>query len=224
VTEIRQERRSLMTDLRRALAGGRHHYARGRQLQLGELLDSLGNSGAPVTALVLALPFVSPLSLGPVTMPVSVMILLIGIHLMRGRERFPVPARFLSIPLPQGIFRLMRRVIAALSRWFRWHMVPVSPATIDGGRDTFRLACAAGILFGALLLAVPIPFIPLTNTFPALAIIAFCVAYLRRGHKEFYWGMAFTTAALLVFAIYGFIVYTLGMEGLQTLMGRRTTA
>lgn len=217
-----EEHRSLMTDLRFAMSMGRNQYARGERLKLGELMASLGNSGAPVAALLLALPFVWPLSLGPITTPVSLIILLISINLLRGRDKFPLPARYLAVSLPPSLFRLMRRVLALLCRWFRWHKIPVIPPTTTGSRDQFRVACAMGVLAGALLLAVPTPLIPLTNTFPALTIIAFCVAYLRRGRSEFLWGIVFATAALIVYTIIVAIIYAVGFEGLQIMLGRRT--
>ncbi|MCC5874668.1 MAG: exopolysaccharide biosynthesis protein [Candidatus Sumerlaeia bacterium] len=224
VTDIDHEHRNVMTDLRSALSMGRNQYARGEELKLGDLLASLGNSGAPVAAMVLALPFVWPLSLGPITIPASLLILLISINLLRGRDQFPLPARYLAVSLPPSLFRLMRRVIALLCRWFRWHTIPVYPAATTGSRDRFRTACALGILAGALLLAVPTPLIPLTNTFPALTIVSFCVAYLRRGRSEFLWGLGFAVAALIVYAICGAVIYMIGLEGLQALVGRRSVA
>ena len=219
MADTTREPRSLMTDLRLALAEGRQQIARGERLKLGDLMSSLGNSGAPVTALLLALPFVSPLSLGPITTPISVLIMLISLNLLRGRDKFPLPAKYLKVHVPPSLFRLMRRVIAKLSRWFRWHTMPVAPPTTAGNRDPFRVACAVGVLVGALLLAVPIPMLPMTNTFAALAIIAFCVAHLRCGRREFLWGIGFTITSLVIFAIFGIVVYVLGMEGLRALMG-----
>lgn len=208
---------TLMTDIRRALSTGRQAHGRGDSLRLGELLHALGPSSAATAALVLAVPFVWPLSLGPITTPFSILITFIGWQLVRGREQFPIPAKYLAIPVPRVIFRLMRRIVATLARRGRWHRIVVEEVpTNDRAADPFRRACAWGIVAGALLLMVPIPMLPLTNTFSALAIIAFAIAWMLRSRRQFTLGVIWCVITVVYFALLAGLVIYLGKEGLTS--------
>lgn len=209
---------TLMTDIRRALSVGRQAHGRGESLRLGELLHALGPSSAATAALVLAVPFVWPLSLGPITTPFSLLIAFIGWQLVRGREEFPIPAKYLSVPIPRAIFRLMRRIVAILSRRGGWHRIVIeSQESDDRSADPFRRACAWGMIAGALLLMVPIPMLPLTNTFSALAIIAFAIAWMLRSRRQFTLGVVWCVITIFYFALLtGALIY-LGKEGITSL-------
>ncbi len=207
-----------MTDLRRSIATGRLAYQRGERVRLGDLLSGLGESGGAMTTFLLAAPFVSPFSLGPLTAPASAVIFVVGFQMLKGRLDFPIPAKYLAVPLPASIFRFMRRVIARLSRWFRWHRIAILPENPQAERrDVLRISSVLGIFVGALLLAVPVPMLPLTNTFPALAIMAFSIAHLRRGPREMIWGIVLAVTSALIFAALGLTIFLLGAEGIAHL-------
>lgn len=201
----------LTAELRAAFVGARARYRARQGLLLGDFLEGLGARGAALAALMIALPFGTPVSLGPIATPASLMCMLLGWHLARGRETFPVPARLLRVPIPERFFRIMRSTLARLARRQRWHRprpAEVQPAALPG----FRRWCGGGVLVAAFLLAVPIPFLPMTNMFPALGVVAFAAAYLRASRRDFALGVGLSILGALIIAFVCGAIVVLGAE------------
>lgn len=81
---------------------------------------------------------------------------------------------------------------------------------MEGGRG--RILCGTGIVAGALLLAVPIPLLPLTNTFPALGILLFALGRLERDGLLTVLGSASLLLSAAIFGALGAAVSLLGWE------------
>jgi hypothetical protein len=171
-------RRSSTRILRRSLQVTRGHYHSGGAPTLGHLLEPLGAEASALASALLALPFLSPVSLGPITTPVSVVIAILGWQLLRQGGGTPLPERLLNVSVPHAAHSAMTAVLRRLHRWMHRISRPRLPHLVEGRRG--RTICALGILAGALLLAVPIPLLPLTNTFPALGVLLFSLGWLER--------------------------------------------
>ena len=207
--------------LRRALAETSGHYGRGSAPSVRDLLAPLGTGASALAAALLALPFLSPVSMGVITMPASVLIALLGWQLLRQREGSPLPDRFLDVSVPHAAHRAMTAVLRRADRWMHRISRPRLVHLIEGRRG--RILCGAGIVVGAVLLAVPIPLLPLTNTFPALAILLFSLGWLERDGMLTVLGSVALTISVALFATLGFAVMLLGWEAVQgavPLLGR----
>lgn len=165
---------SITGNLRPALVSLRRSYRSGNAVTLADLTQTLGPDCALLLSFTLALPFLSPISLGPFTTPVSMVLLLLGWGIARGQKQLPVPERYLKVPLPLRAFNFIRWAVLRIAR----RRGESSP-----GAAVSRRAGGALIMIGAVLLAAPIPLLPLTNTIPALAILLAAAAVLkgRRG-------------------------------------------
>lgn len=183
-------------------------------LRLGDVIDSVGPEGFILVALVVALPFASPLSLGPVTTPASLFLLYVGWMFARGKAIGRVPERWRKTPLPLLFVRTMRRWIIRLSARLRLHQKPVSQSS----HQSFSRSCGWGIVVAAVLLGVPIPLLPLTNTFPALGVAAFCLAFLLQSNRWFAAGVGFSVLGSLIFLGLGLATWFLGIEGLMAII------
>lgn len=200
--------------LRRALAEAGGKYRDGGAASVGDLLRPLGPGAGALGAALLALPFLSPVSLGPVTTPASAAIGLLGWRLTRDGHA-PLPDRLMRVRLPRPVHRAMGRTLEAVlarvervSRARHRHLV-------DGARG--RRLCGAGILLGALLLAVPVPLLPLTNTVPALAILCFAMGWTHRDGLLTAWGGAALVLSTVIFAALGTAAALLGVEAVRAL-------
>lgn len=209
-------RTSSTRTLRRALAASGGHYGRGSAPTLGHLLLPLGAEASALTAALLALPFLSPASLGPVTTPASVLLGLLGWRLLREREGAPLPERLLRVSVPRAVHRGMSAAVRRVHRWLHRVSRPRLPRLVEGRRG--RVVCGGGILAGAVLLAVPIPLLPLTNTFPALGILLFALARLERDGMLAVLGAVALFLSAAVFGAYGAAVYFLGWEVVRGLV------
>lgn len=170
---------SLAKSLQPAMKVGRDSVRLGESPRLGDMLAPLGTRAVALAAVLVALPFVWPLSLGPFTLGASAVLFYLGISLARGSDRLNLPQKCLDCRIPGKVFRVTRWVVAQLAKFRHGD----HPSAHRHPLPQERIAVAGwGILVGAALLAVPIPFLPLTNTFPALGVIC-CAQYLLRGHR-----------------------------------------
>lgn len=205
--------------LRRVLIQTRVHYQEGGAPTLRHLLAPLGAEATTLACAMLALPFLSPVSLGPITTPVSVLIALLGWQLLRG-TRSPLPDRLMRVSVPQGVHRAMSAVLRRVHRWLHRISRPRLPQLVTGSRG--RILCASGVIAGALLLAVPVPMLPLTNTFPALAILLFALGWLEQDGVLTLLGVASALFSAAIFAALGAAVVLFGWEAVQAAVSALT--
>jgi hypothetical protein len=179
---------------------------------LGDVLGAFGPRAGPLGAALLALPLVTPFNLGPVTLGISAAIALLGVGLLRRGEPAPLPPRILAIPVPRAVFRVMCRMLGWLTAWIR----PQPSRTSVWVRGTLgRRICGAGLIAGAALLAIPIPLLPLTNTFPALAVVFFVLGWSNRDARLTAWGVAALLVGAAIFAALGIGVSALGWAAVR---------
>lgn len=213
-TASHHDHRTAAELLRHALAEMEARYEAEGRATIGDLLRPLGARSGPLGAVLLALPFLSPFSLGPITTPASLAIGLLGFRLLQERDELPLPGRVLNVPVPRPVHRLMQRMLARVSAWGRRKRErPARPALDARGK---RL-CGAGVLAGAVLLAVPVPLLPLTNTLPAAAIICFALGWSNQDRRLTTYGFGALAGSVAIFAALGLAVYTLGWEAVRQL-------
>lgn len=192
------------------------HYRQGATPRLRDLLAPLGADASLLAAALLAIPFLSPLSLGVITTPASLLIALLGWHLLRDREGTRLPDRLLDVRLPQAAHRAMHSAVRIAHRWMHRLSRPRLTHLVEGGRG--RVLCGGGVVAGALLLAVPIPLLPLTNTFPALGILLFALGRLERDGLLVVLGSVSLLLSIAIFGALGVAVAFLGWESLQAML------
>lgn len=208
-------RKSSTRILRRALAEAGEHYERGSAPTVGHLILPLGAEATALAAALLALPFLSPVSLGPITTPTSVLIGLLGWQLLRQQEGAALPQRLMDVTVPQAGHRVMTSVLRRGHRLLHLISRPRLASLVLGDRG--RVVCGVGIVAGAILLAVPIPLLPLTNTFPALGILLVALGRLERDGLLTLLGSASLLLAVAIFGALGAVVALFGWEAAQGL-------
>jgi hypothetical protein len=182
--------------------------ARAEPLPMGEVLDRLGDASFALICILVALPFLQPFNLGPFAAVGSLHFLALGWQLARGRPTPWVPARLREISFSAGTWRRLlgvcRVVITGCRRFTRqryteWTRGPRGHRT-----------CGALLMVGGLLLALPFPGIPFTNTLPALMLVCVCIADLEQDGLLLLPALFFLAASLAYFA---FVLYGLFIAG-----------
>ncbi|HST58284.1 MAG TPA: exopolysaccharide biosynthesis protein [Longimicrobium sp.] len=202
--------------LRHALSEMERRYETAGSATVGDLLRPLGTRQTALGAALLALPFLSPVSLGPITTPVSLLIALLGLRMLRQRDDLPVPERLLRVQVPRSVHTVMGTMLNRVSRWAdRGRGARRSP-WVRGAAG--RRLCGAGVLAGALLLAVPVPLLPLTNTLPAAAIILFVLGWTNQDLRLTRYGMGAVAGAVLLFATLGVAAGTVGWAAMRAVL------
>jgi hypothetical protein len=127
-----------------------------------------------------------------------------------------LPGRLLALPEPRALHRTMAvvlgRVQSAIQRFSR----PRHAFLVVGRRG--RSVCGTGLIAGAVLLAVPIPMLPLTNTLPALGILCFGLGWAERDGLVTVIGMASLLVSVVLFAALGAAVAVGGAGVLRHLL------
>jgi hypothetical protein len=141
---------------------------------LGEVFDRLGSEGFGLALLLLTLPTLIPIP-GPVGMTFGTLIALLALQVMVGARALWLPAVLHRRPLPRAA---LRGVIAWTLPWLtraERFLEEGRLARLAEGR--VRVLLAVPLLLLGIALTLPIPF---GNVAPALALIAFAVAFMGR--------------------------------------------
>lgn len=144
-------------------------------LTLHELLERIGEQGLLLVSILLSVPFLLPWLPGTST-PFGILIVLIGLGIML--DRVPWLPKFLTRRrLPAAtLARVLRggaRVFARIERVLRPRLLLLTD------RATVNRVNGAALALSGVLLAAPLP-IPLTNTFPAWAVLFLAAGMLER--------------------------------------------
>ena len=175
-------------DLRRILAA-----AGGRAMPVSEILRHTGGRGLHTIAIILCLPFLSPVALPGLSIPFGVAIAICGLRIaLRHQPWLPAALMRRSIPFPI-LEKMLHLGIAIQTRLekllrVRW--------TVFTDTHAAQLAGGLTIALAAVLLSLPIPPpFPLTNTLPGFAIILLALGMMERDGLVVFCGYLLTAAA-----------------------------
>ncbi|MBM3852519.1 MAG: exopolysaccharide biosynthesis protein [Verrucomicrobia bacterium] len=168
---------------------------------LGEVLRVLHGRGFVLLALLLSLPFITPIALPGLSTPLGLIIALIGVRLSLGQKP-RLPAHLLDRRLPPATFRrvfaLTRRVVLALETLLRPRLLWV---TASARREQLH---AISMVLCAVMLLLPLP-VPFSNVIPAWAILLLAGGLLERDGAFILVGHVATLLALAFFAAIGLL-------------------
>jgi hypothetical protein len=144
--------------------------------RIGEVLGEGGASAFGFTLVVLCLPFLQPISLGPLGTVGGLAMAGIGWQLARGDARPWLPEKLSNAQLDA---KQWGQLAAAARKVLGWAGKLVRPRLghWTEGRRGHRIAGTL-VVVAALLLAIPIGGIPLNNLLPALAIVCAALALM----------------------------------------------
>ncbi len=192
-------------------------YSESKSPTLGDLLHLLGDRAVGLGSAMIAFPFLTPFSVGPLTAPGSLAIIYLAWHLWSNKEEVTLPKKVRDAHIPRAVFRLMRKFMT----FFVWMVERISrqrPSRFVTGSFGRRFT-AAWLIIGAVLLAVPIPVLPLTNTFPAAGIALVALGYVEKDHRLLVLGIVTQfLGALILAGVFGAVLF-LGI-GLSELMSK----
>ncbi len=145
---------------------------------LEETLETLGPASFCFVCLLLAVPFLQPVPLGPYTMAGAATFIACGWQMSQGREVPLLPKVMRDLRLHGrgwvATLRLCRKVLQLGRKICR----PRREAWVTGKSGERLIGWL--ILTGGALLAVPMAQLPLNNFFPALMIAFAALAWLER--------------------------------------------
>lgn len=189
--------------------------AREQPVTFGELAGRIGDGSFAFVCLLISLPFLIPISLGPISTAAGAAFLVLGFQMIRGRESPWLPRRLAEAKLGARHIELMQGAAQRVLRVSQRIAQPRWPGWIDGRRGLVLAGWL--IVLGGILIAVPLPGLPLTNTIPALSVIFACLALLERDGLMLLIAFGWFVATLAYFALIGYLLYVVGMQAFDWL-------
>lgn len=184
--------------------------AEGDGIGLEETLESLGPASFCFVCMLLAMPFLQPIPLGPYTMASGITFIACGWQMTRGRQTPLLPKGMQNLRLHGKGWVTALRLCQKALRLGRKISRPRRQALVTG-RSGERLIGWL-ILTGGALLTIPAANLPFNNTFPALMILFASLAWLERDGTMVVFSLAFGVLSLLYFAVVGLAFWFFGAQ------------
>lgn len=178
-------------------------------MTLRDFLDLMGMQGRLLTCMVLAAPFLIPISIPGTGVIAGFIIFLISISILFDRG-YLIPDRLLNRKMSrENVVKVLNLSLRALIRMEKY-MKP--RLLIMTNKRSTRTLNRALMVFSSMLFMTPLP-IPLTDTLPAL-----CVFFLAAGNLEYDGYMILAGYSMIcITTIYFGSVILLGWSGLLVL-------
>lgn len=176
---------------------------------LREVMLLLHGRGYVLLVMLLSLPFCTPIALPGLSTPLGLIILIIGARLVAGAKPW-LPQRLLDTRLPPKIFAkvfaLTRKLVLGFERLLRPRLLWVI------GSPLLERLHAIPLVLCAVMLLLPLP-IPLSNVFPAWAIMLIAGGLLERDGAFILAGYVATILATAYFVL----IAVLGVEAFDVI-------
>lgn len=178
-------------------------------ITLENFLHKLGQRGILVGLAFLTVPFLFGVSIPGTSTPFGILIALVSWQLLLQRP-VSIPRRFGNIQLaPAAIEKVKNKSLP----WIIRMEGKIKPRWEFCFKSSFLRQCHIGIMMvSGVLLTAPIP-VPLTNSFPAYAVLFLSLGTLERDGLLVLAGHTFFVISILYFGLIGWV----GTEGITTL-------
>lgn len=175
---------------------------KGTHLTVGLVMDRFAEAGYSFICIILCLPFLQPISLGPISTLNGLALAALGWQLAMRRSVPWLPRRMRDAALSPRFWSLLLGLCSRVFRICRTFSRPRWRPLIESRYA--HLLNGGMIVASGLLLSIPLPGIPFNNTMPAIVMILVSIAELERD------GLFVVLAMLwfiLTLSYFGFLVY-----------------
>ena len=187
----------------------------GDRITLRQLFGLIGEQGMLLLCALLTIPFLVPVSVPGVSTVFGAAIILISLGIFLNRLPW-LPRRILDYPLQTEKLVPTLRKGAALVARIDAVIKPRLRGLTDGALVS-RIN-GLGLMFGGLLLILPLGLIPFSNTLPAFAILFIALGILQRDGLFVGLGYLSTLGTLAYFSALAYAALIAG-QGLGSLFG-----
>ena len=185
-----------------------------KPLTLGEALDTLDQAGYALIALILVLPFVQPIPLGPITVVGGLALATLGWQMWHGHDSPVLPKKIRNVAMSEKSWGILVKVCLKIVGFCRMFTKPRYTELVTGRRGQriggFILMSAGSLM--AIPFVVPLPF---NNMLPGFAILFFCIGELEDDGLMVFVSFGWLTVTVIYFALFFFGLYYLGGEALN---------
>ncbi|MEI8387674.1 MAG: exopolysaccharide biosynthesis protein [Verrucomicrobiota bacterium] len=185
-------------DLKRIL-----DLAEGKPMSVADLIRHTHGRGLQTIAIILALPFLSPVAIPGLSIPFGIAIAICGLRIaFRHQPWLPefITRRHVSFAVLEKTLRFGIAVHTKLEKFLR----PRWTGLLDG--HPAQMAAGFAIAISAFFLSLPIPPpFPLTNTIPGFAIVLLCLGMLERDGLVVFFGYVLSAVSAIYVGLIAFL-------------------
>lgn len=184
-----------------------------RPVTLGEAMDSLDEAAYAFIVIILALPFLQPLPLGPITVMAGLGFATLGWQILHGHESPVLPRRVREVELSEKAWRTIIKICLKILGFCRKFTRPRLQHLVSG---TLGQKIGGFIMMaGGLLMMIPFPIpLPGNNAVPALALLFQAIGELEEDGAMIFVALFWLAASVLYFSAYFLVLWFFGKEAL----------
>lgn len=181
----------------------------GHAVTMRELLGFVGEQGMLVFCAILAAPFLLPVSLPFMSTLLGPPMFLIGVAVTANRVPW-LPDRFLDHALPSST---VQHVLERLAGWSERIEHLVKPRWLGlSGSAGINVLNGVCLVLSVILLMAPLPFVPLANTLPGVAILLLALGMAERDGVMIALGYLFTLVSAAYVGVLMVLVIHAGLH------------
>ncbi len=184
-----------------------------KPLTLGDALNSLDEASYAFIAMILVLPFLQPLPLGPITVLGGVAFLVLGWQLMHGHPSPALPQKIKNIEFSENTWRILIKACLKVLSFCKKFTKPRYQSLVQGQKG--QKIGGFILLAGGGLMAIPFGVLPLNNLLPGLAILFYCIGELEEDGLMFLIAFFWLIVTVIYFIAFFFALWYFGQEALQ---------
>lgn len=185
-----------------------------RPLTVGEAVDSLDEAAYAFISIILILPFMQPIPLGPLTVAGGITLAVLGWQLLTGHESPVLPQKIRAVVLNEKTWLIMVKVSLKVISICKTFTRPRLSNLVNGilGRRISGFI----LLAGGLLMAIPFPVpLPLNNALPGMAIIFYCIGELEDDGLMVFVSFFLLAVTVIYFCAFFIALWFFGNEALN---------
>ncbi|HEX5539600.1 MAG TPA: exopolysaccharide biosynthesis protein [Methylophilaceae bacterium] len=179
-----------------------------QSLTLGEALDTLDEAAYAFISLILVLPFMQPVPLGPLTVLGGLTFAALGWQLWRGHESPVLPNKVRAVAMKEKNWRILIAICLKIVGFCRKFTRPRYTSLISGRRG--QKFGAVVLISAGLLMAIPFGVLPLNNFLPGLAILFYCFSQLEEDGLMVMIAFAWLVITAVYFGLFFFGIWHYG--------------
>lgn len=179
-------------------------------IDLEETLANLGPASFCFLCLLLSMPFLQPIPLGPYAWASATVFIACGWQMAQGRQVPLLPKRMRNIRLHGKGWTTALRLCQKALRLGRKISRPRQQAWVTGRAGEHLVGWL--ILSGGVLLGIPMAQLPFNNLFPAFMILFASLAWLERDGTMVILSVAAGALSVAYFAVIGILLWLFGTQ------------
>ncbi|HZV98589.1 MAG TPA: exopolysaccharide biosynthesis protein [Methylophilaceae bacterium] len=186
--------------------------AKTQPLNLGQALDSLDEAAYSFIALILVLPFMQPIPLGPLTVIGGLTFATLGWQLWRGHESPVLPRRIRTVVMSEKTWRILVSVCLKIVGFCHKFTRPRYTFLVTGQQG--QKIGALVMISAGLLMAIPFGLLPFNNFLPGLAVLFYCIGQLEEDGLMVIISFFWLAVTAIYFGAFFFGLWYFGSEAL----------